>query len=230
MPLKRFPLDAAIVFADIMSPMPALGIEFDFDPGPVVANPIRDGARARAAARSRARRDRARGHRGAEAHARGAARVDRAARLLRRAVDARGVSRRGQGHEGLPDAARVRRRRAAAARSRCSRGSRTCRSTTCARQAAAGADAVQIFDSWAGLLSRASWEKLIRPHLHDAARGRGPLGDPADPVPAERAAPRRRVREPAGRGARRRLARGPRATCSAATRTAPCRATSIPRS
>jgi uroporphyrinogen decarboxylase len=42
MPLKRYPLDAAIVFADIMSPMPALGIEFDFDPGPVVAHPIRD--------------------------------------------------------------------------------------------------------------------------------------------------------------------------------------------
>jgi uroporphyrinogen decarboxylase len=32
-------------------------------------------------------------------------------------------------------------------------------------QAKAGADAVQIFDSWAGLLSRASWERLIRPHL-----------------------------------------------------------------
>ena len=44
MPLKRYPLDAAIVFADIMSPMPSLGIEFDFDPGPVVANPIRDAA------------------------------------------------------------------------------------------------------------------------------------------------------------------------------------------
>jgi uroporphyrinogen decarboxylase len=44
MPMKRYPLDAAIVFADIMSPMPSLGIEFDFDPGPVVANPIRDAA------------------------------------------------------------------------------------------------------------------------------------------------------------------------------------------
>jgi uroporphyrinogen decarboxylase len=43
MPLKRFALDAAIVFADIMSPLPALGIEFDFAPGPVVAKPIRDG-------------------------------------------------------------------------------------------------------------------------------------------------------------------------------------------
>src|SRR5690606_15508789 len=44
MPLRRFPLDAAIVFADIMSPLPALGVEFDFDPGPVVAEPIRDAA------------------------------------------------------------------------------------------------------------------------------------------------------------------------------------------
>ena len=42
MPMRRFPLDAAIVFADIMSPLPALGVDFDFDPGPVVANPIRD--------------------------------------------------------------------------------------------------------------------------------------------------------------------------------------------
>ena len=33
------------------------------------------------------------------------------------------------------------------------------------RQHEAGADAVQIFDSWAGLLSLADWERLIRPHL-----------------------------------------------------------------
>ena len=44
MPFERFPLDAAIVFADIMSPLPALGIEFDFAPGPVVAEPIRSAA------------------------------------------------------------------------------------------------------------------------------------------------------------------------------------------
>ena len=56
MPLKRYPLDAAIVFADIMSPMPALGIEFDFDPGPVVANPIRDAAAIESLRRPDARR------------------------------------------------------------------------------------------------------------------------------------------------------------------------------
>ncbi|GIT15304.1 MAG: hypothetical protein CM1200mP36_10600 [Gammaproteobacteria bacterium] len=32
-------------------------------------------------------------------------------------------------------------------------------------QARAGADAVQIFDSWAGILSLRDWERLIRPHL-----------------------------------------------------------------
>ncbi len=63
MPLKRYPLDAAIVFADIMSPMPALGIEFDFDPGPVVANPIRDAARSSGCASPRPRRSRPRSSR-----------------------------------------------------------------------------------------------------------------------------------------------------------------------
>ena len=46
------------------------------------------------------------------------------------------------------------------------------------RQAAAGADAVQIFDSWAGLLSRASWEKLIRPHLTTLLEAAGRAGIP----------------------------------------------------
>ena len=34
MPMARFPFDAAIVFADIMSPLPALGVKFDFESGP----------------------------------------------------------------------------------------------------------------------------------------------------------------------------------------------------
>ena len=44
LPLKRYALDGAVVFADIMSPLPALGVQFDFDPGPVVEQPIRDRA------------------------------------------------------------------------------------------------------------------------------------------------------------------------------------------
>jgi uroporphyrinogen decarboxylase len=40
-PLQRFPLDAAILFSDIMTPLPAMGVEVEFNPGPRVAQPLR---------------------------------------------------------------------------------------------------------------------------------------------------------------------------------------------
>lgn len=40
-PLKRFPLDAAILFSDIMTPLDAMGADITFAPGPVIAEPIR---------------------------------------------------------------------------------------------------------------------------------------------------------------------------------------------
>ena len=40
-PLRRFELDAAILFSDIMIGVQGLGIEVEFNPGPVVASPIR---------------------------------------------------------------------------------------------------------------------------------------------------------------------------------------------
>ena len=45
-PLRRMPLDAAIVFSDIVVPLAAIGVDVRIEPGvgPVVAEPIRDAA------------------------------------------------------------------------------------------------------------------------------------------------------------------------------------------
>ncbi|MGH8298836.1 MAG: uroporphyrinogen decarboxylase [Steroidobacteraceae bacterium] len=40
-PLRRFPLDAAILFSDIMTPLQGMGVKLSFEPGPVVLEPIR---------------------------------------------------------------------------------------------------------------------------------------------------------------------------------------------
>jgi uroporphyrinogen decarboxylase len=40
-PLRRFELDAAILFSDIMTPLQGMGIALEFAPGPVVREPIR---------------------------------------------------------------------------------------------------------------------------------------------------------------------------------------------
>jgi uroporphyrinogen decarboxylase len=40
-PLRRYPLDAAILFSDIMTPLQGMGVELEFDPGPLVRSPIR---------------------------------------------------------------------------------------------------------------------------------------------------------------------------------------------
>lgn len=45
-PIRRFPLDAAIIFADILLPLPGMGVAFDFKSGagPVIENPLRTSA------------------------------------------------------------------------------------------------------------------------------------------------------------------------------------------
>jgi len=53
-PIRRFPLDAAIIFADILLPLTGMGVEFDFaaGEGPKIENPVRtpsDAARLRVA-------------------------------------------------------------------------------------------------------------------------------------------------------------------------------------
>ena len=41
-PIDRLDVDAAILFSDIMVPLPAMGCEVEFDPGPTLARPVRD--------------------------------------------------------------------------------------------------------------------------------------------------------------------------------------------
>ncbi|MEO8466133.1 MAG: uroporphyrinogen decarboxylase [Gammaproteobacteria bacterium] len=177
MPLRRYPLDAAIVFADIMSPMPALGIEFDFDPGPVVANPIRDAAGI-AKLRTPSREEIA-------------PEVIQALKLTRAALPASTALLgfcgapwtlaaylvEGKGTKDFPTL-----RAFAAAEPKLLDALLGKLSALMAeyllQQAAAGADAVQIFDSWAGLLSRPTWEKLIRPHLTTLLEAVGRAGIP----------------------------------------------------
>lgn len=177
MPLERFPLDAAIIFADIMSPLPALGVEFEFDPGPVVADPIRD---ARGVARLRT-----------PAPDELAPEVIAALRATRAALPAdtallgfcgapwtlAAYLVEGRGTKEFPKL------RAFAAAEPALLGKLLERLTSAMgdyllRQARAGADAVQVFDSWAGLLSLADWRRLIRPHLVRLLEAVGAAGVP----------------------------------------------------
>jgi uroporphyrinogen decarboxylase len=43
-PIRRFGLDAAIVFSDILTPLVPMGVELSFSPAPHIANPVRDPA------------------------------------------------------------------------------------------------------------------------------------------------------------------------------------------
>ena len=56
-PVRRFALDAAILFSDIMTPLQGMGIALDFEPGPVVRTPIRTAAQIEALPTLEPRRD-----------------------------------------------------------------------------------------------------------------------------------------------------------------------------
>ncbi|MCY4453006.1 MAG: uroporphyrinogen decarboxylase [Immundisolibacterales bacterium] len=174
-PLRRFPFDAAIVFADIMSPVPALGVGFDFDPGPVVAEPLRSAA-AVAALPEPDPEEAAPEVIEALRHVRGALPANTALlgfcgapwTLAAYLVEGRGV-------KDFPTLRAFAAAEPRALEDLLARLSRLMAGYL-VRQGEAGADAVQIFDSWAGLLSLADWERLIRPHLQTMLESVGAAG------------------------------------------------------
>jgi uroporphyrinogen decarboxylase len=163
-PLARFPFDAAIIFADLMSPVGALGLSVRFDPGPVLARPVRTAADVDALADP-----------APEAIA---PEVIDALGLVKRELGGRAALLgfagapwslaaylvQGRGSPGFPAL------RALAARDEGLLAALLDKLTTLAvryvgAQARAGADAVQLFDTWGGILSLADWSRLVRPHL-----------------------------------------------------------------
>ncbi|MGH7654343.1 MAG: uroporphyrinogen decarboxylase [Gemmatimonadaceae bacterium] len=174
-PLARFPLDAAIIFADLMSPVGALGLEVTFAPGPVLAQPVRTAADVAALRRP----------------ARGeiAPSVMQALRIVRGELAGRQAL---LGFAGSPWSIA-----AYLVQGRSSPGFPALRTMAVANpevldalltrltdliidyvhaQFEAGADAIQLFDTWAGLLSHDAWSRVVRPHIArflDETRGTG---------------------------------------------------------
>lgn len=166
MPFDRFALDGAIIFADIMSPIASLGVGFRFDPGPVLDAPLRD----RAVIEALPDVD----------PAEVAPEVPAALSIVRKELAGRATLLgfagapltlaaylvQGHGKTTFPQL------RALAASDPGTFSLLLEKLTRLVvgylkEQVKAGAQAVQVFDSWGGLLSVADWRRLVRPHLVD---------------------------------------------------------------
>jgi uroporphyrinogen decarboxylase len=176
-PLRRFPLDAAILFSDILVPVEALGVPMTFSPGPTLAEPIRTRAQVEALTLRPA--------------AEVVPYVAEAVRMLRRELDGRtpligfcgapwtlaAYLVEGRGKEGF-SAVKTMLYRDPATLGRLLETLAAGMADYLALQIRAGAQAVQIFDSWAGLLGPAAFRQFSLPfvrHIVDEIR---PLGVP----------------------------------------------------
>lgn len=167
-PVRRYQLDAAILFQDIMTPLPSMGVRVDFRPGPVIETPIR----------SRAQVDALRLPHPDEI----APYVPAAIRLVRQATDVPLIGFAGapltvaayliEG-SGSKDYATFRaflRSEREAAHALLDK--LTEQTIAYVRtQVAAGAQAVQLFDSWAGLHDAAAFAEFGAPYVTRVLEG-----------------------------------------------------------
>lgn len=165
MPVDRFGVDGAVLFADIMLPLESMGVPFEIQPGvgPVIADPIRTAAAVDAI-------------RVAEPEE-GTPYVLEALRLLRRELDGRAAL---LGFAGAPFTMACYLVEGRPSKEYPStkammygepelwhRLMRAITDTTILYlkgQAEAGADVVQLFDSWLGLLNVNSYQEYVQPY------------------------------------------------------------------
>jgi uroporphyrinogen decarboxylase len=177
-PIRRFPLDGAILFSDIMTPLLGMGVGLSFDPGPVIAAPIRTRAAVEALRPLDPLRD--------------TGFVAEALRLVRKDLPA-GVALLGfagspftvasylvEGGGGRGEAQAIRRMMYADGETLHMLLGRIAEATVgyLRMQVAAGADAVQIFDTWGSLLSRREYQAIDRPYIESVVEGLSDLGVP----------------------------------------------------
>ena len=179
LPVDRFGVDGAVLFADIMLPLTGMGVPFDIQPsvGPVIANPIRteaDVARLRIVAAEEA-----------------TPYVLAAIRLLKPALGDRAALLGFAGApftlacyliEGRPSREFPRTKAMMYGQPALWHQLMDTLTEVTIRylggQIAAGADAVQLFDSWLGLLDPVSYETFVLPYtsrIVAALRGQAPV-------------------------------------------------------
>ena len=176
-PIRRFDLDAAILFADIMTPVEGMGIHLEFDGGPQIPEPIRDTAAI----------DRLRVGDPEESTAHTLETVRRVAAELPPSVPLIGFAGapftvycylvEGHGSRSFARARAFLRSDPAAA----GRLLDLVADTTIAymrAQVAAGARALMLFDSWIGLLSAEAFEAIAAPRVERILQALRPLDVP----------------------------------------------------
>lgn len=176
-PIARFPLDGAIVFADLMSPVNALGIDVRFDPGPVVARPTRTRSDVDAW------KDPDPGRIAPEVMATLALvkqRLEGRATLLGFAGGPWSIAAylvEGRGERGFPELRKMMYVDPDTLERVLDRLT-VLLSRYLVRQVESGAQAVQLFETWSGLLSAADWVRLVKPRLRQVLDAVAPTGAP----------------------------------------------------
>jgi uroporphyrinogen decarboxylase len=176
-PLRRFELDAAILFSDIMTPLQGMGVALDFEPAPVVRAPIRTAGQIEALPQLEPARDvpfvldtirivRAAVPRGAPLIGFAGAPFTLLCYLVCGRPSKEFAPARTFLYAQPDDAARLLTRLADAM------------AAYLAAQAGAGAQALMLFESWAGLLGPRAFERFALPAVRRTLAALKPLGVP----------------------------------------------------